>query len=75
MKNLLHFPISHMRIVRSLVRKAVKNETFDKDLAIHFYKEALKLLIDQSKAQNQSIESLLKLNDKLALRLHLTNEK
>ena len=51
MENLLKFPISRAHLVYNLVKKANKFEELD--LAIRFYKEALKLLLDQRKIQDE----------------------
>jgi len=69
MENLLKFPISRAHIVYNLVKKANKFEEIDKPLAIRFYKEALKLLLDQRKIQDEKVRSLMSLNHALALKI------
>lgn len=69
MENLLKFPISRAHIVYNLVKKANKFEEIDKSLAIRFYKEALKLLLDQRKIQDEKVRSLMSLNHVLALKI------
>lgn len=69
MENLLNFPISRAHIVYNLVKKANKFEEIDKSLAIRFYKEALKLLLDQRKIQDEKVRSLMSLNHVLALKI------
>ena len=46
-----------------------KFEEIDKSLAIRFYKEALKLLLDQRKIQDEKVRSLMSLNHVLALKI------
>ena len=69
MENLLKFPISRAHLVYNLVMKANKFEEIDEALAIRFYKEAIKLLLDQRKTQDDKLRSLIKLNHVLASKL------
>ena len=69
MENLLKFPISRAHIVYNLVKTANKFEEIDKPLAIRFYKESLKLLLDQRKIQDEKVRSLMSLNHVLALKI------
>ena len=69
MENLLKFPISRAHLVYNIVKKANKFEEIDEALAIRFYKEALKLLLDQRKTQDDKLRSLINLNHVLASKL------
>lgn len=69
MENLLKFPISRAHLVYNLVKKANKFEKIDEVLAIRFYKEAIKLLLDQRKIQDEKVRSLMGLNHALALKI------
>ena len=69
MENLLKFPISRAHLVYNLVKKANKFEEIDKALAIRFYKEAIKLLLDQRKTHDEKLRSLMSLNRVLVSKL------
>ena len=69
MENLLKFPISRAHLVYNLVKKANKFEKIDEVLAIRFYKEAIKLLLDQRKTQDEKLRSLMSLNHALASKI------
>ena len=69
MENLLKFPISRAHLVYNLVKKANKLEEIDEALAIRFYKEAIKLLLDQRKTQDEKLRSLMSLNRVLVSKL------
>ena len=69
MENLLKFPISRAHLVYNIVKKANKFEEIDEALAIRFYKEAIKLLLDQRKTQDNKLRSLMSLNHALALKI------
>ena len=69
MENLLKFPISRAHLVYNLVKKANKFEKIDEVLAIRFYKEAIKLLLDQRKTQDEKLRSLMSLNHVLVSKL------
>ena len=74
MENLLKFPISRAHLVYNLVKKANKFEELDEALAIRFYKEALKLLLDQRKIQDEKLRTLMKLNNTLASKLRANHK-
>jgi len=74
MENLLKFPISRAHLVYNLVKKANKFEKIDEVLAIRFYKEAIKLLLDQRKTQDEKLRSLMNLNHALASKIWLTQK-
>ena len=69
MENLLKFPISRAHLVYNLVKKANKFEEIDEALAIRFYKEAIKLLLDQRKTQDEKLRTLMSLNHVLASKI------
>ncbi len=55
MSNIKKFPSTEFHIIHSLVNKGVSFEDTDKVLAIQFYKESIKLLIDLSEKKRTHI--------------------
>ena len=69
MENLLNFPVSRAHVVYSLVKKANQFEDKDAALAMKFYKEALRLMLDQRKEHDEKLRSLMRLNQLLVTKL------
>ena len=73
MSNINQFPKTNLHIVHSLVNRGVKCEDEDQQMAIMFYKEAIKLLLDHSVKRTKEFRSITKINDILWTRLKASN--
>ena len=69
MSNIKKFPSTEFHIIHSLVNKGVSFEDTDKVLAIQFYKESIKLLIDLSEKKRKELISVNSMNHVLWVNL------
>ena len=69
MSNIKKFPSTEFHVIHSLVNKGVSFEDTDKVLAIQFYKESIKLLIDLSERKRKELISVKSMNHVLWVKL------
>ena len=65
MSNVKKFPLTDSHVINSLVKKGVSFEDTDKVLALQFYKESIKLLLDRVGTQHEELRSVSRINNAL----------
>ena len=63
MSNVKQFPLRDLHVINSLVKKGVSFEDTDKVLALQFYKESIKLLLDRAGTQHEELRSVSRMNN------------
>ena len=63
MSNVKKFPLTDSHVINSLVKKGVSFEDTDKVLALQFYKESIKLLLDRVGTQHEELRSVSRVNN------------
>ena len=62
MSNVKQFPLTDLHVINSLVKKGVSFQDTDKVLALQFYKESIKLLLDRAGTQHEELRSVSRMN-------------
>lgn len=75
MSNIKNFPSTEFHVIYSLVNKGVSFEDTDKVLAIQFYKESIKLLIDLHEKNRKELRSVKSLNHVLWVNLRAARKR
>ena len=75
MSNIKNFPSTEFHVIHSLVNKGVSFEDTDKVLAIQFYKESIKLLIDLSERKRKELISVKSMNHVLWVKLRSARKR
>jgi len=75
MSNIKKFPSAEFHVIHSLVNKGVSFEDKDKILAIQFYKESIKLLIDLSEKKRKELISVKSMNHVLWVNLRAARKR
>ena len=65
MSNVERFPLTDLHVIKSLVKKGISFEDTDKGLALEFYKESIRLLLDRAGTQHKELKSVLWINNNL----------
>ncbi len=75
MSNIKKFPSTEFHVIHSLVNKGVSFEDTDKVLAIQFYKESIKLLIDLSEKKRKELISVKSMNHMLWVKIRAEGKR
>ena len=75
MSNIKKFPSTEFHVIHSLVNKGVSFEDSDKVLAIQFYKESIKLLIDLHEKNRKELISVKSMNHVLWVNLRAARKR
>ena len=65
MSNIERFPLTDLHVIKSLVKKGISFEDADKGLALAFYKESIRLLLDRAGTQQEELKSVLRISNNL----------
>ena len=65
MSNVERFPLTDLHVIKSLVKKGISFEDTDKGLALEFYKESIRLLLDRAGTQQKELKSVLRISNNL----------
>ena len=75
MSRIKKFPSTEFHVIHSLVNKGVSFEDTDKVLAIQFYKESIKLLIDLHEKNRKELISVKSMNHVLWVKLRAERKR